>query len=203
MIIGPPGPTGVIDSALLLSGWMIGEGSGARNTSPDADPRLTAIRGGSRLGSETKWSSLVGCCSGMLSTGGTGASRATANWYAIGLRPAIRIVTLTRSPCVSGRRRTKLAPRRPLYARNAPLTSPLAEPTTRTESIRLGDTPRMLICVSGEASGVPGSGEIATGGTGFAAGATGVEEKLWTLAPAVAAAPAGTTESRGGDHSLQ
>jgi hypothetical protein len=31
---------------------------------------------------------------------------------------------------------------------------------TDTEAIRLGATPRMLICVCGEASGVPGAGEI-------------------------------------------
>ena len=78
-IIGPPGPTGVIVSSLLLSGWTIGDGSGVRKMSPpprDA-PRWTVILGASSDGCETKWSSLFGCSVSALMTGGTGARRAT------------------------------------------------------------------------------------------------------------------------------
>ena len=139
----------------------------------------------------------------MLSTGGVGASRATVNEYAIGLRPAIRIVDV--DPLALGERpaqdEARAAAGRCTHG-TRPSQVPLAEPTTRTESIRLGDTPRMLIWVSGEASGVPGSGEIVTGVTGFAAGATGREEKVLPLAPAVAAAPAGTRKAAADSRAL-
>jgi hypothetical protein len=41
--------------------------------------------------------------------------------------------------------------------------APLAEPVTVTEAMWAGETPRTLIWVRGEASGVPASGEIASG----------------------------------------
>jgi hypothetical protein len=43
-----------------------------------------------------------------------------------------------------------------------PLCPPLREPTTETLEIWLAGAPRKLICVCGEASGVPFSGEIVT-----------------------------------------
>src|SRR5437588_208714 len=52
MIIGPPGPTGLIVIALSEPGWTIGEGSGVRRIAPVSDgARLsTLIRGGVRPG---------------------------------------------------------------------------------------------------------------------------------------------------------
>src|SRR6202042_3078903 len=81
MIIGPPGPTGLTVSSLLLSGWTIGDGSGVRKMSPPPPeaPRRTVILGASRDGSEVKWSSLSGCSASALITGGIGARRATVN----------------------------------------------------------------------------------------------------------------------------
>jgi hypothetical protein len=57
-IIGPPGPTGLIVTVLLLSGWTTGEGNGVSRTSPL--PRapfelwLTVTLGGIRPGSVAK-----------------------------------------------------------------------------------------------------------------------------------------------------
>ena len=79
MIIGPPGPTGLIVNSLLLSGWTIGDGSGVRKMSPPPAeaPRRTVIFGASSEGADAKWSSLSGCTASVLITGGIGPRRAT------------------------------------------------------------------------------------------------------------------------------
>src|SRR5215207_4574582 len=79
-----------------------------------------------------------------------------------GGRCLIRTTSLTRSPSVNGSRGMKLAPRASEYRRRLPGCEPVAVPVARTERMRCGFTPRMLIWVSGEAAGVPGAGEIAS-----------------------------------------
>src|SRR3977135_2883620 len=64
-IIGPPGPTGLIVTVLLLSGCTTGDGSRVSRTSPwplaRFDLLVTVIFGGVSPGSDAKWSSLSGC----------------------------------------------------------------------------------------------------------------------------------------------
>jgi hypothetical protein len=56
----------------------------------------------------------------------------------------------------------KLAPSPVEYGRTTPLCNPLREPTARTALTCVPAAPRKLIWVDGDASGVPGCGEIAT-----------------------------------------
>src|SRR5690242_11294257 len=57
----------------------------------------------------------------------------------------------------------KLSPVPVEYGRSTPLWEPLLEPLTTTPETVVPGPPRKLICVLGEASGVPGCGETATG----------------------------------------
>src|SRR5258707_9985173 len=68
-------------------------------------------------------------------------------------------VTLTFSPSSKPRLRTKLAPFALAYERRRPLWLRLREPTTDTWEISPAGAPRKLICVFGDASGVPFSGD--------------------------------------------
>ena len=71
-------------------------------------------------------------------------------------------VTVTRSPSANGRAGTKLAPSPCEYAAQAPACAPVREPTTLTALSSPDGTPRKLICVCGEASRLPGSGDTVT-----------------------------------------
>ncbi len=78
--------------------------------------------------------------------------------------PAVtRARTVTCSPAVNGRLGMKLSPVPVEYGRSTPVCLPLREPVTATEEIVVPLPPRKLICVAGDASGVPGCGETATG----------------------------------------
>ncbi len=71
--------------------------------------------------------------------------------------------TVTRSPATNGLSGMKLSPVPVEYACRRPGWVPLREPTTLTFATVVPAPPRKLICVVGEASGVPGSGETVTG----------------------------------------
>ncbi len=96
----------------------------------------------------------------------------TGAWWAIvKLERAVAVappvltcaVTVTRSPAMNGCAGRKLSPVPVEYARRTPACTPLREPTTCTSDTCVAPVPRKLIWVLGEASGVPGSGETATG----------------------------------------
>jgi hypothetical protein len=80
----------------------------------------------------------------------------------------MRALTVTRSPRESGLAGRKLAPGALAYASSRPRRVPLREPTTDTPDIWGAGVPRKLICVSGEASGLPLSGDTVRASTGQA-----------------------------------
>ena len=71
--------------------------------------------------------------------------------------------TVTRSPATNGLVGMKLSPVLVEYACKRPGCVPLREPATLTFATVVPAPPRKLICVVGDASGVPGSGETVTG----------------------------------------
>src|SRR5947209_9114723 len=81
------------------------------------------------------------------------------------LRLPIRRRTLTRSPGRKPRAGTKLAPGSLAYGCRRPGWRPLRDPLTPSTWMSRACGPRMLICVAGEASGVPGCGDSAAGGS--------------------------------------
>ena len=116
-IIGPPGPTGLIVTVLLLSGWTTGEGSGVSNSLPFPRARfellLIVIFGGISPGSLTKCWSLSGWVAVNVSGPCLAPSVATVKPKRIGFLSRIRSTTATDSPWVRGWSGTKLAPRWP------------------------------------------------------------------------------------------
>src|SRR5437879_336175 len=74
-----------------------------------------------------------------------------------------RACTRTSSPARNGRLGMKLSPVPVEYARSTPPCGPLLDPATCTAETRVPGAPRKLIWVFGEASGVPGSGDSASG----------------------------------------
>src|SRR4051794_23792645 len=160
-ISGPPGPTGESVTVAADPGCTTGEGSGVRKIEPLPPALRTATFGGCSPGSLLKLCSLSGCVEVMVSVGGVGADRRTVNDQR---RTRWRVsvsVTVTPSPSSNGVAGTKLAPRSPEYARSLPGCAPLTDARTSTLRMIAGRVPRMLICVCGEASGVPGDGESA------------------------------------------
>ncbi len=115
MIIGPPGPTGLIDTVCVLPGCTTGDGSGVRRIAPPipAGRRCTVIRGGWSPGSETKDCSFPGWVAGRRRIAGAGAGCATVNEKRRTGTPRTRTTARTRSPAVNGAAGTKLAPRAP------------------------------------------------------------------------------------------
>ena len=72
--------------------------------------------------------------------------------------------TVTLSPGLNGFVRTKLAPCPSECDLSTPVWAPVFEPVTCTVPSALGDAPRKLTWVCGEATGVPAVGYTATGG---------------------------------------
>ena len=119
------------------------------------------MRGGARPGSEAKCSSLSGWIWVRLSSGGSAPGRATVNEK----RPGDRATHAhdDGDALALGQRRVGHEDARRGCARTArmrPRCSPLLAPTTRTDAMRPAGTPSTLIPVFGDASGVPGAGEI-------------------------------------------
>src|SRR5262249_26212727 len=146
-IIGPPGPTGEIVTVFVLPGCTIGDGSGVRKIEPEvvAPGLMTVILGGVSAGSLTNCWSLSGWVAGRLRTGGVAPGVATVNVVLRGARPRTRTIARTRSPGVSARSRTRLAPAEPAYAFSCPGWAPLTDPATVTDAIRARATPSTLI----------------------------------------------------------
>src|SRR5436305_15161595 len=117
MIIGPPGPTGLMVIELLLSGWTIGDGSGVSMMSPSfltTGERIdVVIRGGVRVGWVLKWWSFPGCVFVRLSGPCGGPRVATVNDCFTGALPLTRTTRFTFSPSSKGWSGKKLAPRSP------------------------------------------------------------------------------------------
>src|SRR5437588_1428030 len=137
--------------------------------SPGAVPAalaLTATVGGCRSGRERK---LWTCAarprwtrSGVELIGSFTATAKRSSTVRAAPGPRIEARTCTRSPSAKRRAGRKLAPSPCEYASTRPAWRPVREPVTLMCASSRAGTPRKLICVSGEASRLPGRGEIVT-----------------------------------------
>ncbi len=128
---------------------------------------VTATEGGCSVGSETKLWLAPGLAAGGVRPAGSGKLTSRAIVKLVPTRAAwprapTTADTVTRSPSEKPRAGRKLAPAALAYERSSPLCDPLREPFTETSEICPAGTPRKLIWVCGEASGVPFSGDNVT-----------------------------------------